>query len=176
MWAAFERILCPQPPERVIYDYEAKDIDGNVVQLHAFRGQVLLVVNVASQCGTTRSNYRELVRLYDKYHSQGFSVLAFPCDQFLHQEPWKEERIKTWTHETFGVNFPMFSKVKVNGYNAHPVFQFLRSYFPGMIIWNFYGKFLINRQGIPVRRFSRESWKTIEEAIEQELHAPAEAG
>lgn len=117
-----------------------------------------------------------MVDLDTKYREKGLSVLAFPCNQFGYQEPWGEDEIKQWTRDKFGVDFPMFSKVNVNGDGIHPVFAFLKTCFPGDIAWNFRGKFLVNRAGIPVKRFEeKESWESIEKAIVEELAKDLEA-
>lgn len=116
----------------------------------------MLIVNVACQCGFTGSNYPQMQELHRKYESQGLSVLAFPCNQFGGQEPNPENEIKEFIKQ-YSVEFEMFSKIKVNGEEAHPLYKFLKSKVDGtfgnFIKWNF-SKFLINRQGIPVKRYA----------------------
>src|SRR5437867_1967138 len=116
------------PPGKIrdmtIYEFNAKSIDGTGVDLSAYRGRVLLVVNVASACGFT-PQYAGLEKLHEKYKDQGFAVLGFPCNQFGKQEPGSETEIKTFCQTRFGVTFPLFSKMDVNGANAHPRCEFL---------------------------------------------------
>jgi glutathione peroxidase len=140
-----------------VYDFEVKTIDGQRQRLDAFRGQVLLIVNVASQCGFT-PQYRDLEALYRKYRERGFAVLGFPCDQFGHQEPGDEAEIKNFCSLRYDVTFPLFAKVKVNGAEASPLFEFLKNARRGIlgtraIKWNF-TKFLVDRQGGVVRRYA----------------------
>ncbi|KAF5843058.1 thioredoxin-like protein [Dunaliella salina] len=106
-----------------LFALTAKDIHGNVRTLDEFRGKVVIVTNVASKCGFTDSNYKGLQATYEKYSAYGLEVLAFPCDQFGHQEPGTEEEISQFCTENYKVTFPLFSKVDVNGPNTHPVFQ-----------------------------------------------------
>lgn len=157
-----------------VYDFIVKGIDGREIPLADFRGQVLLIVNVASRCGFT-PQYTVLEALYRKYHPQGFSVLGFPCDQFLHQEPGDEQEIKNFCSLNYDVTFPLFSKVHVNGSQTHPLFAYLKSIQRGMlgtgtIKWNF-TKFLIDRQGRAVRRFSPRTVDKLEPAIQPLLSA-----
>nr|AIL94180.1 glutathione peroxidase [Brachionus koreanus] len=139
-----------------IYEFSAKDIDGNLVELSKYKGRVVLIVNVACNCGFTGSNYPQLSELYKKHEKDGLSVLAFPCNQFGGQEPKPEAEIKEFIKQ-FDVKFDMFSKINVNGDNAHPLYKFLKSKVDGtfgnFIKWNF-SKFLINKEGIPVKRYS----------------------
>ncbi|MFZ0706081.1 MAG: glutathione peroxidase [Candidatus Korobacteraceae bacterium] len=138
------------------YDYSAKLNDGKVKKLSAFRGKVLLVVNTASQCGFT-PQYKGLQELYANYKDRGFAVLAFPCDQFGHQEPGSDDDIKSFCETNYGVDFPLFSKIEVNGDNADPLYKFLKSEKGGLlgdaIKWNF-TKFLIDKQGNVVDRYA----------------------
>ena len=138
------------------YDYSAKLNNGGVKKLSAYRGKVLLVVNTASQCGFT-PQYKGLQELYANYKDRGFAVLAFPCDQFGHQEPGSDDDIKSFCETNYGVDFPLFSKIEVNGDNAHPLYQFLKSEKGGLlgdaIKWNF-TKFLIDKQGNVVERYA----------------------
>jgi glutathione peroxidase len=141
---------------RTVYEFSAALLDGRAVTLGDFSGRVLLIVNTASQCGFT-PQYAGLERLYDSYGERGFEVLGFPCNQFGGQEPGSSEQIGEFCEESYGVRFPMFAKVEVNGRNAHPLFQFLKREKPGLfgigrVSWNF-TKFLVDRQGVVVRRF-----------------------
>jgi glutathione peroxidase len=136
------------------YDYKVKDIDGKEVDLSQYKGKVVLVVNVASQCGFT-PQYKELGQLYNKYSGQGFVILGFPCNQFGGQEPADNSKIKKFAQER-GASFPMMAKVDVNGGNAEPFYSFLKKKQGGLIVsdikWNF-TKFLINREGEVVKRY-----------------------
>jgi glutathione peroxidase len=136
-------------------DFTATAIDGTEADLSAYEGQVVLVVNTASQCGFT-PQYRGLQELQDTYAERGFTVLGFPCDQFGHQEPGTEEEISAFCERSFGVDFPLFAKVDVNGSAAHPLFAWLRSERSGLlggrVKWNF-TKFLVARDGTVVDRF-----------------------
>jgi glutathione peroxidase len=140
-----------------IYDFKVKTIDGQTVCLGAYRGQVLVIVNVASRCGFT-PQYTELEALYQEYRGQGLAILGFPCNQFGHQEPGDEAEIKSFCSLNFGVTFPLFAKVDVNGPAADPLYQFLTRARRGLlgtrrIKWNF-TKFLVDRQGTVVGRYS----------------------
>ena len=151
------------------YDFNAVDIEGRVVPMAGFRGQVVLLVNVASECGFT-PQYKELEALFKKYESQGFVVLGFPCNQFGRQEPGSNAEIQKFCSLHFRTTFPMFSKVDVNGAATHPLFQFLKAAKPGLlgtqaIKWNF-TKFLIDREGRVVNRFSpRETPLSFESSV-----------
>ncbi|XP_010671813.1 probable glutathione peroxidase 2 [Beta vulgaris subsp. vulgaris] len=140
-----------------IYDFTVKDINGKDVSFRNFKGKVLLIVNVASQCGLTKSNYQELNILYEKYKPQGFEVLAFPCNQFGWQEPGSNEEINEVVCSTFKAEFPLFQKIEVNGKNAAPLYKFLKAKKSGVLVdeikWNF-AKFLVDRQGIVVERYA----------------------
>ncbi|CAA6670260.1 unnamed protein product [Spirodela intermedia] len=142
--------------EKSIHDYTVKDIDGKDVSLSKFKGKVLLVVNVASRCGLTTSNYMELSHIYEKYKTQGFEILAFPCNQFGFQEPGSNQEIKQFACTRFKAEFPIFDKVDVNGPFTAPVYQFLKSSAGGflgdLIKWNF-EKFLVNKNGKVVERY-----------------------
>jgi len=140
-----------------LYQLEATRIDGTLGRMADYQGKVLLVVNVASQCGFT-PQYAGLEELYQTYKDRGFAVLGFPCDQFGHQEPGNDSEIQSFCVKNFGVTFPLFSKIEVNGPGAHPVFGFLKSEKKGLlgtegIKWNF-TKFLVDRQGQVVKRFA----------------------
>jgi len=124
------------------YNISIKDIDGNEFPLERCRGKVVLIVNLASECGFTKSNYTELQELYKKYHDAGLEILGIPCNQFGQQEPANNATIKKFAQEKFGVSFPLLEKVEVNGANAHPLFAYLKQSLPGFLgtqelKWNF---------------------------------------
>ncbi len=137
-----------------LYDVTARSIDGADVKLVTYRGKVLLVVNVASECGYT-GQYEGLQALYAKYADRGLVVLGFPCNQFGAQEPGSAAEIKKFCTTSFRVTFPLFDKIEVNGPRRHPVYAYLAgkdSPFPGNIAWNF-AKFLVGRDGRVLARF-----------------------
>lgn len=138
------------------YDITAKDLQGKEIKMEEFKGKVVLVVNTASECGFT-SQFEGLQKLYEGYSEKGLVILSLPCNQFGNQEPGDEKSIAEGCMVNYGVSFPMFSKVDVNGKNAHPLFKFLKKEQGGLlgskIKWNF-TKFLINREGRPVERFA----------------------
>jgi glutathione peroxidase len=139
-----------------IHELTAKDIEGKERPLSEFAGKVLLIVNVASKCGFT-PQYKNLQRLYERYKGRGFEILAFPANDFGRQEPGTDEEIKAFCSTTYGVTFPMFSKITVKGKEIHPLYELLTSKesnprFAGAIKWNF-TKFLVNRKGEIVDRF-----------------------
>ncbi|WP_029036891.1 glutathione peroxidase [Salinimicrobium xinjiangense] len=138
------------------YQLKAKDIQGKEKQLEEYKGKVVLVVNTASECGFT-PQFEGLEKLYKEYKDEGLVVLGFPCNQFGKQEPGDEKSIAEGCMVNYGVTFPMFSKVDVNGKNAHPLFKYLKKELGGLlgskIKWNF-TKFLIDREGKPVKRFA----------------------
>ncbi|KAI9118325.1 hypothetical protein K1719_010657 [Acacia pycnantha] len=142
--------------EKSIHDFTVKDIDGKDVSLSKFKGKVLLIVNVASRCGLTSSNYSELSHVYEKYKAQGFEILAFPCNQFGGQEPGSNPEIKNFACTRFKAEFPIFDKVDVNGPTTAPVYQFLKSNSGGflgdLVKWNF-EKFLVDKNGKVVNRY-----------------------
>lgn len=142
--------------EKSLHDFTVKDIDGSDVTLSKFKGKLLLIVNVASKCGLTTSNYTELSHLYEKYKAQGLEILAFPCNQFGGQEPASNPDIKRFACTRFKVEFPIFDKVDVNGPNTAPVYKFLKSSAGGflgdVIKWNF-EKFLVDKNGKVVERY-----------------------
>lgn len=140
-----------------VYDYSAKTLDGQDVSLADYRGQVLLIVNTASKCGFT-PQYEGLEALYRTYKDRGFTVLAFPCNQFGAQEPGNAEEIANFCSLTYDVTFPVMSKIDVNGADAHPLYKFLKKEQKGVlgteaIKWNF-TKFLIGKDGEVVERFA----------------------
>lgn len=140
-----------------LYDFKVKTIDGSSVSLADYKGKVLLIVNVASECGLT-PHYEGLQDLYQQYKDQGLVVLGFPCNQFGAQEPGTDQDIKQFCTTRFGVSFPMFSKIDVNGPDADPLYDYLKQQQPGEnsdsanIEWNF-AKFLVDREGRVVHRF-----------------------
>lgn len=139
-----------------LYDISVKTIDGDTTTLARYRGQAMLIVNVASHCGFT-PQYEGLEALYRKHHDKGFVVLGFPCNQFGHQEPADEAEIRTFCDTRYDVTFPLFAKIDVNGANAHPLYRYLKSAKKGLfgretIAWNF-TKFLIGRNGEVLRRY-----------------------
>jgi glutathione peroxidase len=140
-----------------LYDIALQTIDGSQTTMADYRGKVVLVVNTASRCGFT-PQYAGLEALYRKYKDQGFVVLGFPCNQFGAQEPGEGEQIAEFCEKNYGVSFPLFAKVEVNGAQTHPLFAHLKREAPGllsseMIKWNF-TKFLLDRQGKVVARYA----------------------
>jgi glutathione peroxidase len=137
-----------------IYDFTAKSLAGEDVALKRFEGEVLLIVNTASACGFT-PQYKGLEALHRQLHPRGFSVLGFPCNQFGRQEPGDAAQIEQFCSGNYAITFPMFSKIEVNGGNAHPLYQYLKSQKSGLlgasIKWNF-TKFLVDRSGKVVAR------------------------
>lgn len=139
-----------------VYDFSATSIDGTSVALNTYQDKVLLIVNTASQCGFT-PQYQGLQALYDKYRDRGLVILGFPCNQFGQQEPGSANEIKSFCETRFGVSFPLFQKIDVNGGNAHPLYQYLTKAAPGLfgtegVKWNF-TKFLVDRAGKVVKRY-----------------------
>lgn len=137
-----------------VSDIAVKDIDGKDTALKAYAGKVLLIVNVASECGYT-PQYAGLQALHEKMSSRGFAVLGFPCNDFGGQEPGSEAAIKTFCTENYKVTFPMFSKVSIKGEAKHPLYAALQSAVGGEVGWNF-EKFLISKDGTVLKRFSSE--------------------
>lgn len=138
-----------------LHDFSATAIDGSDIDLSQYEGKAVLVVNTASKCGFT-PQYDGLEELYQRYADDGLVVLGFPCDQFGHQEPGDEDEIQEFCKVRFGVSFPLFSKVEVNGESAHPLYRWLRSQKSGLlgdrIKWNF-TKFLVAPDGTVVKRY-----------------------
>ncbi len=150
-----------------IHPIKVNDINGKELSLGAYKGQVLLVVNVASKCGLTRQ-YSALESTHQKYKGKNFSVLGFPCNQFGGQEPGTNEEIKEFCSSKYNVTFPLFDKLDVNGAKRHPLYTALagkESPFPGDIKWNF-GKFLIGRDGKIIKRFEPKTTPDDPEVIE----------
>ena len=157
-------------------DFTATTIDGKDQELGTYVGDVVLVVNTASECGFT-PQYEGLQRLYDQYAGRGFTILGFPCDQFGHQEPGDEAEIASFCERTYGVSFPMFAKIEVNGKHTHPLYAWLKDersgILSGAIKWNF-TKFLIARDGTVVDRYApRTAPAELVEDIEAQLAAEA---
>ncbi|XVE64852.1 hypothetical protein DITRI_Ditri07aG0135100 [Diplodiscus trichospermus] len=153
----FDHTMAGQSSNGSIHGFTVKDARGNDVDLSIYKGKVLLIVNVASQCGLTNSNYTELSQLYEKYKDQGFEILAFPCNQFGGQEPGSNEQILEFACTRFKAEYPIFDKVDVNGDSAAPIYKFLKSSKGGLlgdsIKWNF-TKFLVDKEGHVVERYA----------------------
>ncbi|KAM2035164.1 hypothetical protein EV2_039184 [Malus domestica] len=151
------RTMAGHSESKSIHDFTVKDAKGNDVDLSTYKGKVLLIVNVASQCGLTNSNYTELAQLYEKYKTQGLEILAFPCNQFGAQEPGTNDEIVEFACTRFKAEYPIFDKVDVNGDNAAPIYKFLKSSKGGLfgdsIKWNF-SKFLVDKEGKVVDRYA----------------------
>lgn len=139
-----------------IYNYSVKNRDGKETSMSEFKGKVLLIVNTASKCGFT-PQYKGLQELYEKYGDDGLAIIGFPCDQFGHQEPGSDDEITSFCSLNYGVTFPMFSKIDVNGPATIPMYTYLKSQMPGIlgnkIKWNF-TKFLIDSEGQPIKRYA----------------------
>ncbi|WP_457798831.1 glutathione peroxidase [Methylocystis sp. S23] len=156
-----------------LYDIEARTIDGETRSLRDYAGKTLLIVNVASRCGFT-PQYAGLEALHEKFADKGLVVLGFPCNQFGAQEPGSESEIASFCSATYGVSFPMFAKIDVNGDNAHPLYKLLKREAPGIlgseaIKWNF-TKFLVDKNGKVVKRYApTDAPQSIEKDIEAAL-------
>lgn len=163
-----------------IHEYAVQRLDGTPASMHDYHGSVLLVVNVASRCGYT-PQYAGLEALHRRYKDRGFAVLGFPCNQFGGQEPGGPEQIAEFCQRTYDVTFPMFTKVDVNGPQAHPLFTWLKTSQPGVlgteaIKWNF-TKFLVNRAGEVVKRYgSSTKPDEIDADVAAELSTPRPRG
>ena len=139
-----------------VYDFKVKTIMGEETTLEPYKGKVMLIVNVASKCGFTKQ-YAGLQELYEKYKDKDFVVLGFPCNQFMSQEPGTEKEIQNFCQVNFGVRFPLFAKIDVNGDDTHPLYVYLKSKASGFlgsesIKWNF-TKFLVDKEGNVIERF-----------------------
>jgi glutathione peroxidase len=156
-----------------VFDFTAQDIAGKDVDLSAYKGKVLLIVNTASKCGFT-PQYKGLQALFEKYRERGFEVLGFPCNQFGHQEPGDEAAISEFCELNFGVDFPLFGKIDVNGDDAHPLYRHLKEEAPGIlgskaVKWNF-TKFLVGRDGKVIKRYApTDTPASLEKDIEKLL-------
>ncbi len=135
-----------------IYDFKMRTIDGDTVSLSDYKGQVILIVNVASRCGFT-PQYEALEKLYEEYKDRGFVILAFPANDFMNQEPGSDEEIKNFCRSKYGVSFPVFSKIHVRGPEMHPLYQYLTEMSGKPVKWNFQ-KYLIDRNGNIVKVFA----------------------
>ena len=140
-----------------IYDFSADTITGDSKSLSDYQGKVLLIVNTASKCGLT-PQFKGLEELYQAYKDLGLEILGFPCNQFASQDPGSESEIAEFCQLNYGVSFPMFAKIEVNGDNTHPIYQYLKQQAPGLmgsksIKWNF-TKFLVSRDGKVIKRFA----------------------
>lgn len=137
------------------YQFKAKSLQGKEISMKSYKGKVVLVVNTASKCGFT-PQYEGLEVLYKKFKDKGLVILGFPCNQFAGQEPGNETQIGEFCKLNYGITFPLFSKIEVNGENAHPLYKFLKVQLPGTlgneIKWNF-TKFLLDKKGHPVQRY-----------------------
>ena len=137
------------------YQFNAKSLEGKEINMSQYKGKVVLVVNTASKCGFT-PQYEGLENLYKKYQAKGLVILGFPCNQFANQEPGSAEEISKFCTTKYGVTFPMFMKIDVNGENADPIYKYLKNVLPGTsgneIKWNF-TKFLLDRNGNPFKRY-----------------------
>jgi glutathione peroxidase len=158
-----------------VFDFHVRDIHGQPKSLSDYKGQVLLVVNVASQCGLT-PQYAGLQELYERFRGRGLTVLGFPCNQFGKQEPGSNEQIEQFCDTRYRVTFPLFDKLEVNGPNADPLYKYLKHVAPGVlgserIKWNF-TKFLVSKDGARVKRFApTRKPQQMESAIESLLTA-----
>lgn len=140
-----------------IYQFEVKNIQGETVPLETYQGKVLLIVNTASKCGFT-PQYDGLEKIYKEYHDQGLEILGFPCNQFGAQEPGSEAEIASFCQLNYGVSFPMFAKIDVNGSHSHPLYDYLKTQAPGLlgskdVKWNF-TKFLVDVNGKVIKRYA----------------------
>lgn len=157
-----------------IYDFNVITIDGKKQSLAEYKNKTLLIVNVASKCGFT-PQYQALQSFYEKYRNQSFEILAFPCNQFNNQEPADNTAIKDFCEKQYHISFPLFEKIKVNGHNAHPLYNYLKKQAPGIlhskaIKWNF-TKFLVNHEGKVIRRFAPvTSIEKIEDFLKHEVN------
>ncbi|WP_017729119.1 glutathione peroxidase [Halalkalibacterium ligniniphilum] len=143
-----------------VHDFSAVTLEGKEQPLNEYKGKVLLIVNTASKCGLT-PQYKDLQKLYETFADEPFEVLGFPCNQFAEQEPGTNEEIASFCQKNYGVTFPMFEKVDVNGENAHPLFNYLteetkETYGQKDVKWNF-EKFLITKDGTVAKRFSSQT-------------------
>ena len=165
------------PPEKNVYEFTMKDIDGKDVKLDAYKGKVVMIVNTASKCGYT-PQYEGLQALYDKYKDKGLVIIGFPANNFMGQEPGTEAEIKEFCTLKYKVTFPMFAKISVKGEDQHPLYNFLTNKatnpdFAGDVSWNF-NKFLIDRSGKVVARFGSKDVPQAENivtAVEKYLEA-----
>ncbi|KAH7862748.1 hypothetical protein Vadar_008934 [Vaccinium darrowii] len=143
-------------PQKSIHEFTVKDSRGKDVDLSVYKGKVLLVVNVASKCGFTDTNYTQLTELYNRYKDKGLEILGFPCNQFLRQEPGTSVEAQDFACTRFKAEYPIFQKIRCNGPNTAPVYKFLkaskRGFLGSRIKWNF-TKFLVDREGKVIARY-----------------------
>jgi glutathione peroxidase len=166
---------------RSFYDFTVKDINGNDVKLSRYKGDVCMVVNVASKCGLTKTQYAGLEELYQRYNDRGFEILAFPANNFLRQEPGTNAEISQFCRTSMKATFPLFAKISVKGKDQAPLYEFLTQHpdkkIAGKVAWNFQ-KYLIDREGKVIAKFSPKVKPTAEqviEAVENALKAPKPA-
>ncbi len=176
MFATTSRAMAKEATDSV-YQFSVKDIDGKDVSLDRYKGEVLLIVNVASQCGLTKPTYPPLEELYRKYKDKGFKVLAFPANNFGAQEPGSNASIKEFCHKTFDVSFDLFAKVSVKGSDQCPLYKFLTTHpdkkIAGDVAWNFQ-KYLVGRDGKVIAMFGPRTLpndKSVVEQVEKALAA-----
>lgn len=156
-----------------LYQQTVTNINGEPVSLSQYQDKVLLIVNTASKCGLT-PQFEGLEKLYQEHHKQGLEILGFPCNQFANQDPGSEEEIASFCMKNYGVSFPMFAKIDVNGKNTHPLFTYLKSEAKGIagsqsIKWNF-TKFLVGRDGTVIKRFApKDTPEKIAKDIKKQL-------
>lgn len=156
------------PVANNFYELKATSLQGREISMSDYKGKVVLIVNTASKCGFT-PQYEGLEALNLKYKDKGLVILGFPCNQFLKQEPGTAEEIEQFCKINYGVSFQLFEKINVNGPNTDPVYLFLKNALPGKITWNF-NKFLLDRNGVPVKRYpSQTTPKDLEKDIEELL-------
>jgi glutathione peroxidase len=153
------------------YKYSAKTISGKEISMNEYKGKTVVVVNTASKCGFT-PQFKGLQEMYDKHKDNGLVILGFPCNQFKKQDPAENSEISEFCQLNYGVTFQMFEKIDVNGIKAHPLFDYLKSELKGFILdaikWNF-TKFVINKDGKPVKRFApKDSIEKVEKYLENE--------
>ena len=161
-----ERAILMAAQSPMVYDFTLNDIDGKPISLGQFRGKVLLLVNTASFCGNT-PQYTDLEKMYEQYREKGLEILAFPANNFGHQEPGTNEEIKTFCHTKYSLSFPLFSKISVKGNDKHPLYQYLteQSPFPGEVEWNFQ-KYLVDRSGKVIARYHHRTKPLAPEVVQ----------
>ena len=155
-----------KPEYGTIFDFKTKDLQGNDFDFADLRGRVLLIVNVACDCGYTKSSYTEMVKIHKDFAGKNFEIVAFPSNQFGAQESRPEDEIKQYVSDKFGVTFPLLQKSDVNGKDMNPIYGFLKQSLPGDITWNFAAKFVVDAEGRPIARFENQSWSEIEKYIQ----------
>ncbi|MCE7792871.1 glutathione peroxidase [Salipaludibacillus sp. CUR1] len=156
-----------------VHDFSVKKPDGTEVSLENYKGQPMVIVNTATKCGLS-GQFKDLERLHQTYKDEGLAVLGFPCNQFMNQEPLSNDEMMAACERNFGVTFPLFAKIKVNGDDAHPLYKHLKASQKGVlsseIKWNF-TKFLVDKEGNVVKRYSPQtSPKKMEEDVQELLN------